>query len=261
MSTVPNPTATERVSGNSLHRQVYLVLHDEITRGFYAESGLLPKEDALCERFGVSRITVRRALSDLAAKGLVERRQGLGTFVRSGPVERTNPSLGILDQLSKTARETQVKVIDVSHEVPPPDIAASLHIGPGERATHALRLRSSAGEPVMLTDAWVPLPLGSRVSAAALRKQALYEILMAQGVKFGRVVQETTAQAADPNLASWLKVELGAPILKLVRVMHNPEGQPVEFITVYLPPGRSRILTDYPGELVNTLGVGQVVHQ
>jgi GntR family transcriptional regulator len=58
-------------SGTALHRQVFLVLRDEIRRGVLVPGRALPKEEALCERFGVSRITVRRALADLAALGVV----------------------------------------------------------------------------------------------------------------------------------------------------------------------------------------------
>lgn len=255
------PTPLGPLPGTALHRQLFLVLRDEITRGVYAETGALSKEEALCERFGVSRITVRRALSELAALGLVERRHGLGTFVRADmPAGRSSPSLSVIDGLRKAALETDVEVLEVTTAVPPADIAQLLQLAPGEQAVHALRLRSIKGAPVMLTDAWVPAALGKRVSAAALRKHALYEILMAQGVKFGRVVQEITAQAADPAYAGWLRTEVGAPLLKLVRLLHDPESRPVQYITVYLSPERSRILMDISADKVNTLSAGQFVH-
>lgn len=250
----------ERGPGTSLHRQLFVVLRDEITRGVYA-SGALPKEEALGERFGVSRITVRRALADLASLGLVERRHGLGTFVRGDlPKARARPSLGLIDGLRKAALETDVEVIEVALSVPPPDVAALLQLAPDEKAVHALRLRSIDGVPVMLTDAWVPAQLGKRVSASALRKHALYEILMAQGVKFGRVVQEITAEVADPARARLLQVETGAPLLKMVRLLHDLEAQPVQHLTVSLTAERSRILMDIAGETINTLTAGQVVH-
>ncbi|HZF84546.1 MAG TPA: GntR family transcriptional regulator, partial [Burkholderiaceae bacterium] len=163
-----------RTPGTALHRQLFMVLRDEIVRGEYA-SGLLPKEEALCERFGVSRITVRRALADLAAQGLVERRHGRGTFVRSDrlPLARARPSLSLIDSLRQAAIDTQVQVLKVEQTEPPLDVAALLQLAPGEKAVHALRLRSIDGTPVMLTDAWVPARLGRQVTAATLRKQAL----------------------------------------------------------------------------------------
>jgi GntR family transcriptional regulator len=247
--------------GTSLHRQLFLVLRDQISRGEYGAGGALPTEEALCERFGVSRITVRRALADLAAMGLVERRHGLGTFVRQDlPLAREFPSLSLIDGLRKTAMETDVEVLEVAQAEPPADVATLLKLEAPARAVHALRLRSIAGTPVMLTDAWVPVDLGRRVSAAALRKRALYEILMAQGMKFGRAVQEIGAIAADPVRARLLKTEVGAPLLKLVRVMHDTKARPVQHLTVYMSPERSRILMDIPGETINTLSAGQMVH-
>src|SRR5690349_2452934 len=85
------------------------------------------------------RCMVRRALADLAALGLVERRHGLGTFVKAGAEStRSSPSLSLVDSLQQTARETDVEVLDVQREAPPADIAAQLQIAPGTPAVHAL---------------------------------------------------------------------------------------------------------------------------
>ena len=255
--------ALPRSPGTSLHRQLFVVLRDEIVRGVYTASGLLPKEEALCERFGVSRITVRRALADLAAQGLVERRHGRGTFLIQDrlPLVRARPSLSLIDSLRKTATETQVQVLKVEQLEAPLDVAALLQLEPGDKAVHALRLRSMGGTPVMLSDAWVPARLGKQVTATSLRKHALYEILLAQGVKFGRVIQEITAELSDPIRAKLMQTEVGAPLLKIVRVLHDPDARPVQYITVTMTPERSRILMDIPGETVNTLSAGQFVHE
>jgi hypothetical protein len=155
-----------------------------------------PKEEALCEQFGVSRITVRRALGDLAAQGLVLRRHGLGTFVQpGGAAPRQGATLGFLDGLRKVATETQVQVLDLQRLVPPANIAALLQLPEGESAVHALRLRSAGDVPLMLTDAWIPARLGKRVTRVALEKKAMYELLMSQGIRFGRVVQEIGAES------------------------------------------------------------------
>jgi GntR family transcriptional regulator len=255
------PAAFTPAKGTSLHRQVFLILRDQITRGLFVPGGVMPKEEALCENFGVSRITVRRALADLAAQGFVERRQGIGTFVRHDvPQPRERPTLGYIDGLRKTVIETQVTVLRVGQENPPSEVADWLQLGGGEKAVHALRLRSIGDTPAMLTDAWVPVALGKRVTAATLRKNALYEILQMQGVKLGRVVQEITAVVADVERAALLKTEPGSPLLKLMRLIHGSDAGPVEYLTVYLCPERSRLLMDFAAKEVNTLSVGQIVH-
>jgi GntR family transcriptional regulator len=250
------------IKGVSLHRQVFLVLRDRIANGMYAPQSALPTEESLCEQFGVSRITVRRALADLTAQGLVERRQGVGSFVRAGlRVPRESASLDFVRSLRRAAAETQVTVLGVEKAVPPRDVADFFRLeNPLTRALHVRRVRTLNGEPVMLTEAWVPPDLGLRITAAALRRQALHEILQSQGISLGRVVQEITAVAAGPEQAQHLNTEAGSPLLRLVRLMHSRDARPIEHLTVWMSPERSRILTELQLTDVDTLRTGRVVH-
>ncbi|MBS0427053.1 MAG: GntR family transcriptional regulator, partial [Proteobacteria bacterium] len=61
--------------------------------------------------------------------------------------------------------------------------------------------------------------------------------------------------------ARLMQTEVGMPLLKIVRVIHDPEARPVQYITVTMTPERSRILMDIPGETVNTLSAGHFVHE
>jgi len=61
----------------------------------------------------------------------------------------------------------------------------------------------------------VPEQFAKSITAATLKKHAMYEILLSQGIEFGRVIQEVTAFAADPTFARWLDTEVGAPLLRL----------------------------------------------
>ena len=250
-----------RKPGTALLRQLFMVLRDQIAQGIYPVGGLIPPEDALCAQFDVSRITVRRAVSDLEQLGLVEKRPGRGTFVRAAPRPlRPQASFGLLDSLGRQARETEVTVQKVEMVSPPSVVAQQLQLPDGEVAVHAVRLRSVHGVPVMATDAWVPRAVGQHVSEAELKKRALFEILIAEGVKFGRVIQEMTAVAADPVLANLLQVDVGAPLVRLVRLLHDRRKRPVQYITIHFTGERSRILMDVAADAVNTTGAGQIVH-
>jgi GntR family transcriptional regulator len=250
-----------RVPGTSLHRQLYLVLREAVLNGVWPDGAPIPTEEALRQQYGVSRVTVRRALTDLAAQGLVERRHGLGTFVIGGATApRRSTNLGMVEELRLSHSEAQVQVVDVKLEVAPPEVARVLQLSPGEKAVHALRLRHIGGTPVMLTDTWVPQRLGRTLTAANLKKKPMYELLMAQGVVFGRVLQEFSAEAAAPQRARLLETDVSAPIMKLVRLLHDLDGKPVQYITVYTSPERTRVLMDIPGDSMNTLSAGQFVH-
>lgn len=256
-----NTSHLRRAPGTALHRQLFMVLREQIAQGVYPLDSLIPPEDALCAQFDVSRITVRRAVSDLEHLGLVEKRPGRGTFVRAAPrAARPQASFGLLASLGKQARETAVAVLKVETSTAPAVVAQQLQLAAGEPAVHAIRLRSAHDVPMMVTDAWVPRALGQNVSEAALRKKALFEILMGEGVKFGRVIQEMTAVSADPLLAGLLQVDVGAPLVRLIRLMHDRRKRPVQYITIHFTGERSRILMDVPAEAVNTTGAGQIAH-
>ena len=249
-----------RARGTSLHRQLFVVLRDEIIRGVYV-SGALPIEEAMCERFGVSRVTVRRALAELASLGLVERHAGRGTFVRADLSQiRELPSLTLIENLRKSAMEMEAQVLEVTRSDAPRDVALLLQLEPAEKALHVVRLRSINGTPVMLTDSWVAAKLGRKVTEKALRKRALLDLLKDRGVKFGRVVQQITAEAADPARSQLLQTEVGSPLLKLVRLLHDLQSRPVQQLTAWLTPERSCLLMEIPGETVNTFSAGQFVH-
>ncbi len=253
--------ALPRARGTSLHRQMFLVLRERIISAEYPPGSVIPTEEELCTMFGVSRITVRRTLADLEAQGFVQRRQGLGTFVRADlPVPRQAATLSYVDALHKTAVETHVEVIGVKLETAPASIASQLQLDAQAQAVHALRLRKIGETVLMVSDAWVTERYSKWITAANLKKRALYEILMSQGVAFGRVIQEITAISATPALARWLDVEVGMPLIRATRLVYDADQTPVQHLTITVSPERSRIVTDMSADAMNTLRTGQIVH-
>jgi GntR family transcriptional regulator len=247
--------------GTALHRQLFVILRDQILRGVYPAGGMIPNEEALCAAFGVSRITVRRAVADLEVQGLLEKRQGRGTFVTAElPQLRPSATLGFVESLRKTATETEVEVLSVSTKEPPADIAQQLDLVAGLKAVHAVRLRRRGPTPVMVTEAWVPEAVGRNVTSKELKKRALYEILIAQGIQFGRVVQEIAAVAAIPFYAQQLNCELSSPLLKITRLLYDTDQRPVQHLTIHISPERSRVLMDISIDAVNTLAAGSIFH-
>jgi GntR family transcriptional regulator len=112
----------------------------------------------------------------------------------------------------------------------------------------------------MVTEAWLPMRFSEAVTAAALKKKALFEILLGAGVTFGRANQELSAEAADPATARLLDTAIGAPILRITRVLHDAAGAPVQHLTARLTPERSRVVMDIPASDVDTLSAGYVAH-
>ncbi len=235
-----------RTSGTPLHRQLFAVLRDGILSGVYQPGSALPKEEALCERFGVSRITVRRTLEDLKAEGLIEKRQGRGTFVSPDlPPARELPTLGFMETLWAVADDTRVEVLELETQPCSTRVARQLDLEEGAPVMRVLRLRRRGPTPVMLTEAFVPEALAEGIDEKALKDRALFDLLMDQGIEFGEVIQETTALLASPEQARLLEIDIGQPLIKLIRIMHDAERRPVELLSVLISPERSRVLNRF----------------
>ena len=240
------PVSTD--AGVPLHRQLFLVLHDEIDRGVIAPGDPLPTEQTLCDQFGVSRITVRRALADLAEQGYIERRQGVGSFVREhGRAEPTDVSDALragrsfMDGLRQSQFETEVEVVELGARRPPRSIGEAL--GTSGELLHIVRVRRQrrTGEPLIVSDAWLPNELADTLTESALLRSPLYELLSDAGVVVDRVQHEITAEIAGPRNAHLLDTAIGAALLRLNRLV-SVAGAPHHQLSVLLSPSRSRVV-------------------
>jgi GntR family transcriptional regulator len=242
-----NPAGALPDAGVPLHRQLFLVLHDEIARGVLAQGDPLPTEQSLCEQFGVSRITVRRALADLADQGYIERRQGVGSFVR----ERDRDTLPVtggsyVDELRQIQFESDVEVIEFG--LRPPPMSVGQQLGSADPMLHVLRLRRErrTGEPLMVTEAWLPARLAAVVTERAVSTSALYDLLSEAGVEFDRMHHELTAEVAGPVNAQRLDVPIGSALIRVNRIA-SVGGEPHHYLSTLLSPSRSRVLMSSPG--------------
>jgi GntR family transcriptional regulator len=232
-------------AGVPLHRQLFLVLSDEIARGALSPGDPLPTEQALGEQFRVSRITVRRALADLSDAGLIDRRHGVGSFVRRDAHAHAHPGGSYMDELRQTEFETEVVVLDIGVRRPPAAIGRQLG---ADAALQVLRLRRErrTGEPLMVTEAWLPASLADVVTEDALLAAPLYRLLADAGVTLAAVQHEITAEVAGPRNAELLGTAIGAPLLRVNRLA-SAAGRPHHALSILLSPNRSRVVLSQSG--------------
>lgn len=229
-------------AGVPLHRQLFLVLHDEIARGAIAPGDALPTEQSLCDQFGVSRITVRRALADLADLGYIERRQGVGSFVRQRDRSDKAPPVGsYMDNLRQAQFQTTVDVVEHDTRLPPSPVGEAL--GGAGQMLHILRVRRErrTREPLMITEAWLPTDLSNVLTEKALRHTPLYELLSGAGVVVDRMQHEITAEIAGPRNARLLNVAIGSALVRVNRLAFVGDA-PHHYVSILLSPNRSRVL-------------------
>lgn len=192
------------------------------------ESGALPSEAELGREFGVSRVTVRRALELLRDEGLVSARRGAGWFVAADPVRQALGRVTTIEAALEAAGSTASRrVLEFAFEAAPAAVAKTLGLPADGEVLRVTRLNLADGEPFALVTVWVPAELGRHLSRADVERTTFFDLLPLQGVEPGRVVQEITAVAADRREARRLGVPSGSPLLACRRVTYDRRGDAV----------------------------------
>lgn len=223
-----------------LYHQIYLVLRDKIVDGSYALGDRLPSEQELMRQFGVSRITAKRAMDELADARLVVRGRGRGTvvsYVRPAEPIRSGVE-GLLENLLMMGFKTQVELIELAYVRPSDDVARRLAVPRDSLVQRAVRLRKIGGEPFSHLTTHVPEDVGHAFGRRELARQPLLALLERAGVVITSAEQTISATLADAQIAPLLGVDVGTPLLRVVRVVHDQNGRAVELLAALYRPDR-----------------------
>lgn len=231
-----------------LYFRLYSMLKNAILDGTIGNGAQMPTEQQLAETFGVSRITAKRAMDELAAEDLVQRRRGKGTHVtyEYTPKPVKAPLVGMLQEIESMARHSEVKVIECKKQTPPGEIREALAMEEGDKALHLVRVRSREGQAFAFYDSWTTglnKPLGKR----DFLKSTRLEIFRKQGLKITHVTQTISAIAATDELAQHLQTEAGAPLISLIRRSYETRKKVeylVDYMQVYYHPDRFQYQMD-----------------
>lgn len=235
--------AVRRELGAPLYQQVFLVLREAIREGKYPIDTALPSEAELCRLYRVSRITMRRALGLLQQSGVIERRQGSGTFVRRNAASQVGFEMGgVIRDFTEFTHGTKPRTLEFDYVAPPVRIRALFEMDLGERMQRVLRLRYRGRVPLAQIESWVPVSVGDQYTAADTDREPMTMLMERSGTIMtgGRVTIGTTL--ADPLMADRLHVEVGAPLLKFSRVMHDQHGHTVQYAEMLLRPDHIQIV-------------------
>jgi GntR family transcriptional regulator len=210
----------------------YLQIREILVRRIERERRVgdqLPTEHALCEEFGVSRETVRDALSGLEADGLILRTPGHGTFVARLPsVSRETRLTGLSEDFSRFKLDTEARVLSKGPVLPQPAVAEVMATPPDEMVYRIFRIRHFEGAPLGLHEAFLPLDVGARVARLELGKTSIVDVLRnALRLDIWEDHQRIEALAADTEVARLLEVGIGSPVLHIVRHFKIGADQPI----------------------------------
>lgn len=212
-----------------LYHQIFLQLRDEIINGQRAFGSLLPSEQDLSVKFGVSRITTKRVLDELARQNFVARKRRVGTTVTfHSPVKPIEANIDrALDSLLALGHGTRARVLEVVSETAPLAITDALHLPGNTDIVRAVRVRSLDGVPLGYVLSYVPGNFASFITRENLERTPMLQLLADAGHRPNNAEQRIAAMLADVTIAKALDIEPRSALLKISRTVYDEAGVPI----------------------------------
>lgn len=206
--------------GLPLYREVKHKLMESLRSGEWKAGDMIPAEKRLCERYGVSVGTLRKAVDELTAENILIRHQGRGTFVASHSQDRY--MFGFFHICPKNGEKEYPKVefISMTREKADADSARRLGIGKGAKVMSIVNRLSLGGRPVIVDAIILPERFFPGMTEADVRERqaTLYQLYQDRfGVAVLRTDERLDASSADARMAALLGIPEGTPLLHIVR--------------------------------------------
>ena len=211
-------------------------LLSDIGQGVYKQGEKLPTEREMCEMFGVSRITVRQALSELENDGWVRRTQGRGTFVRHPdhkPEKKfeqlLNSNYSFSEELRKQGVTPSTRVLSLTHINAQPPLTEKLQVAPGSMIDVLLRLRLADETPYAYETSYVPSEYLNGATSDEIARDGLYNTMERKsGVRPNKAVEIFEAGIAPDVIAEVLGRKGVLSIMQIERIAFL-DDRPVEY--------------------------------
>lgn len=205
----------------------------------------LPPERVLAPRFGVSRMTLRRAVEELVREGRLERRHGAGTFVAEPKIAQGLMATSFSEDMRQRGSVPSSRTLAVDEVLAGAQLGRRLEISPGERVTRISRLRLADDAPMALETLHVPRAVAPELTGDLLADQSFYELLAVRyGVALASGTQTIEATVTDEAESEILTVPLHSPAFLFERTSHATDGRVVEFVRSVYRGDRYQFMLD-----------------
>ncbi|MHC0052598.1 phosphonate metabolism transcriptional regulator PhnF [Actibacterium sp. D379-3] len=212
-------------------KSIAAALSAEIGEGHYRPGDKLPTEAELSQRFGVNRHTVRRALADMAARGMVHARRGAGVYVAAKPTDYPIGRRVRFHQNLQAAGQTPDKrILRLETRLADMREAAALHLTPEDMVQVYEGISLADDTPIALFRSIFPAARFPDLLAALGETRSVTAALARGGLDdYTRASTRLTAKLANPTQALHLRITEGAPILRTVSINVDSDNMPVEY--------------------------------
>lgn len=230
-SVVSNP------SGAPLYKAVKRKIIESIREGEWKPGDVIPSEKKLCERFGVSMGTIRKAVDELSAEGFLIRQQGRGTFVATHNKDRYLFAFFHVVRQDGYKEFPKVELVEFERVKADHYAAKMLRVDQGSRLFRFVNKLELSGVPVVVDEVLLPGMLVPKLTEKTLRERpaTLYQLYQDDfGITVIRTEERLRAVSADALRARLLGVKVGDPLLQVIRIAFSFKDQPVELRYSYV---------------------------
>jgi GntR family transcriptional regulator len=244
----------------SLYAQLAESLEREIAAGRYGAFDRLPSEHALMEQHGVSRVTVRQAIALLHAKGLLDVKQGKGTFVTGTVVRHGLDNLtGFYDALIAQGLRPSTQLLDF-RAATPADRASTPFEGDARRSIAMRRLYRVHSQAFAMVEAVVVVDRAT-VSREHMETHTIYQLLRdVVGEQVLKADIGIRARAVGKRIGALLRLAPGRPVLVMERASMGRSARPLEHSRFYIVPETYEFRLNVSGPLQITNGIQPIHH-
>lgn len=208
-----------------LYLQIQEYLAEKIVSGDLTPETRILSERELSSELGVSRMTVRRAITELVNEGLLERVHGAGTFVARPKVEYGASELvSYTDAMTSRGLHVTRQLIEFDEVPASRRLSERLHVSIGHSLYHVILLYLANRTPVILERSFFPCERCPNLPDYDLEKTSIYDLLCeAYQIRISHIDQTIEANTASEIIARQLRVEEGFPLLMVTRVVFRRE--------------------------------------
>lgn len=213
-------------SYSPLYKQLMQKIRSDIAAGVYSVHSRIPSEQELCETYQVSRVTVRKALTELTQEGLLKRRQGKGTFVE---IPRLCKDLKDVNSFHDACRMmgcvpgTRVLHAQLVHAGE--EDVRDLMVDEDATVVELVRLRLADDTPVMLETNRFPIDYAYLLEEDLTG--SLYAILQRHGTETAQAIHEISLSYATAAQAKQLEVSTGDALMQLREIIYDQHQHPL----------------------------------
>ncbi len=233
----------ERAEGGrevARYQQVKDHITHRIRQGQWQPGDRLPSESELVQQFGLSRMTVNRALRELAEQGRIERVAGVGSFVAQAKAQSTLLHIANLGaEVRERGHDYACRVLSVQRMAAPVDVAATLELNTGESVFHAVCVHLEDGVPVQLEDRYVNPRMAPQFGEQDFSALQPSEYLV-RHVPYDQMEHVVDAVLPTAEQARLLQIQPADPCLLLTRRTWS-RGVPVTVVRCLHPGARYRL--------------------